>query len=181
MAPANLVRLWLLAIPLRTGRARRWMRTGAGRMCWRRGDRLAVVDAGIGGDRILHDAARNITYGPSALGRFDRDVLAQAGVKYVVMLEGINDIGHPGGVAPISETVSADDMIAGFKQIIERAHEQGVKVIGATITPFNGSGEKEAKRLAVNEWIRTVGRSMAWSISIRRCGVLRAGANDGGL
>ena len=118
---------------------------------------LAVIDAGIGGGRILHDAAKNITYGPSALGRFNRDVLAQAGVKYVVMLEGINDIGHPGGVAPISETVSADDMIAGFRQIIERAHEKGVRVIGATITPFNGSGEKEAKRLAVNEWIRNGG------------------------
>jgi lysophospholipase L1-like esterase len=78
-------------------------------------------------------------------------------VKYVAMLEGINDIGHPGGVAPISEAVSAEDMIAGFRQIIERAHEHGVKVIGATITPFNGSGEKEAKRTAVNEWIRNGG------------------------
>ena len=131
---------------------RRWPDVLASRL-----DRFAVVDAGIGGNRILHDAARNITYGPSALGRFDRDVLTQAGVQYVVMLEGINDIGHPGGVAPVSETVTAEDMIAGFKQIIERAHEHGVRIIGATITPFNGSGEKEAKRLAVNEWIRTGG------------------------
>ena len=115
----------------------------------------AVVDAGIGGNRILHDAARNITYGPSALERFDRDVLTQAGVKYVVMLEGINDIGHPGGVAPLSEAVSAEDLIAGFMQVIERAHEHGVRVIGCTITPFNGTGEKEAKRAAVNQWIRT--------------------------
>ncbi len=131
---------------------RRWPDVLASRL-----NGLGVIDAGIGGGRILHDAARNITYGPSALGRFDRDVLAQAGVKYIVMLEGINDIGHPGGVAPMSETVTADDMIAGFKQIIERAHEHGVKVIGATITPFNGSGEKEAKRAAVNEWIRNGG------------------------
>jgi lysophospholipase L1-like esterase len=114
----------------------------------------AVVDAGIGGNRILHDAAKNITYGPSALARFDRDVLAQPGVGYVIILEGINDLGHPGGVAPLSETVTAEDMIAGLKQLIDRAHEKGVKVFGATITPSNGSGEKEAKRLAVNEWIR---------------------------
>jgi len=118
---------------------------------------FAVVNAGIGGNRILHDAASNVTYGPSALARFDRDVLAQPGVAYVVILEGINDLGHPGGVAPISETVSAEDMIGGLKQMIERAHEKGVKVIGATITPSNGTGEKEAKRLAVNEWIRNGG------------------------
>jgi lysophospholipase L1-like esterase len=115
---------------------------------------LAVADAGIGGNRILHDAQKNVTYGPSALARFDRDVLAQPGAGYVIVLEGINDLGHPGGVAPISETVTAEDMIAGLQQLIDRAHEKGVKVMGATITPSNGSGEKEAKRLAVNEWIR---------------------------
>ncbi len=115
---------------------------------------FAVIDAGIGGNRILHDAASNVTYGPSALARFDRDVLAQPGVGYVVILEGINDLGHPGGAAPISETVSAEDMIAGLKQMIDRAHEKGIRVIGGTITPSNGSGEKEAKRLAVNDWIR---------------------------
>ena len=131
---------------------RRWPDVLASRL-----SNFGVIDAGIGGGRILHDAARNITYGPSALGRFDRDVLTQAGVKYVVMLEGINDIGHPGGTAPLSETVTAEDMIAGFRQIIERAHERGVKVIGATITPFNGAGDKEAKRLAVNDWVRSAG------------------------
>jgi len=131
---------------------RRWPDVLASRLT-----KYAVVDAGIGGNRILHDAARNITYGPSALERFGRDVLTQTGVKYVVMLEGINDIGHPGGVAPISEAVSAEDLIAGFKQVIERAHERGVRVIGCTITPFNGTGEKEAKRAAVNEWVRTGG------------------------
>jgi lysophospholipase L1-like esterase len=129
----------------------RWPDTLAGRMASRK---LPVVDAGIGGNRILHDAARNVTYGPSALARFDRDVLTQAGVRYVVILEGINDIGHPGGAAPLSETVSADDMIAGLKQLIERAHEKGIKVVGCTLTPSNGMGEKEAKRLAVNDWIR---------------------------
>lgn len=129
----------------------RWPDTLASRLK----GKFAVVDAGIGGNRILYDAARVISYGPSALSRFDRDVLTQAGVSYVIVLEGINDIGHPGGsAAPVSETVSAEDMIAGLKQLIERAHEHGVKVIGCTITPFSGTGEKEAKRLAVNEWIR---------------------------
>jgi len=132
---------------------RRWPDVLAGRLVEAKKE-FAVVDAGIGGNRILHDAAGNVTYGPSALSRFDRDVLAQPGVAYVMILEGINDLGHPGGVAPISETVSAEDMIAGLKQMIDRAHEKGVKAIGATITPSNGSGEKEAKRLAVNEWIR---------------------------
>jgi lysophospholipase L1-like esterase len=122
-----------------------------------RATRFGIANTGIGGNRILHDAASNITFGPSALSRLNRDVLTQPGIKYIVMLEGINDINHPGGVAPISEAVTAEDLIAGYKQVIERAHERGVKVIGATITPFNGAGEKEAKRLAVNEWIRTGG------------------------
>jgi lysophospholipase L1-like esterase len=135
---------------------KRWPDVLAGRLAEAKKP-FAVVDAGIGGNRILHDAASNVTYGPSALARFDRDVLAQPGVGYVMILEGINDLGHPGGVAPISEVVSAEDMIAGLKQMIDRAHEKGVKVIGATITPSNGSGEKEAKRLAVNEWIRNGG------------------------
>ena len=104
----------------------------------------------------------NVRFGVNALARFDRDVLAQPGVKYVIVLEGINDLGHPGSSAPLSETVSADDLIAGLKQMIERAHEHGLKIFGATLTPFEGttiqgyfSPEKEAKRKAVNEWIRT--------------------------
>ncbi len=122
---------------------------------------MAVLDAGIGGNRILHDASANIRFGVNALARFDRDVLAQPGVKYVILLEGINDLGHAGSSAPESETVSADDLIAGMKQLIERAHESGIKVIGATITPFEGTvfkgyftPEKEVKRKAVNDWIR---------------------------
>jgi lysophospholipase L1-like esterase len=126
------------------------------------GKKVAVLDAGIGGNRILHDATSNIRFGVNALARFDRDVLAQPGVKYVIVLEGINDLGHAGTSAPASETVSSDDLIAGFKQMIERAHEKGLKIFGATITPFEGTvfpgyftPEKEAKRKAVNEWIRT--------------------------
>ena len=78
------------------------------------------------------------------------------------MLEGINDIVHAGQSAPMSEEVSADDIIAGMKQLIERAHEKGMKILGATLTPFEGttiqgyfSPAKEVKRKAVNEWIRT--------------------------
>jgi lysophospholipase L1-like esterase len=126
---------------------------------------LAVVDAGIGGNRILHDAVPSTPrFGVNALARFERDVLAVPGVRYVIVLEGINDLGHAGTSAPASETVTAEDLIAGLKQMIERAHAKGVKILGGTITPFEGtvfpgyySPEKDAKRRAVNEWIRTSG------------------------
>lgn len=123
---------------------------------------IGVLDAGIGGNRILHDASpANVRFGVSALARFDRDVLAQPGVKYLIVLEGINDIGHAGSSAPASETVSTEDLIAGLKQMIERAHEHGIKVFGATLTPFEGTPSKgyytpgkEVQRKAVNEFIR---------------------------
>ncbi|HLJ46221.1 MAG TPA: SGNH/GDSL hydrolase family protein [Bryobacteraceae bacterium] len=141
----------------------RWPDILAERLRGQRGRlRIGVLDAGIGGNRILHDAPTNIRFGMNALARFDRDVLAQPGVKYLIILEGINDLGHYGSSAPESETVSAEDIIAGLKQMIERAHEKGIKVIGATLTPFEGTTykgyftpEKEVKRKAVNEWIRT--------------------------
>jgi lysophospholipase L1-like esterase len=141
---------------------RRWPDTLAARLRAQAGhSRIAVLDAGIGGNRILHDASNNVRFGVSALARFDRDVLAQSGVKYLIILEGINDLGHVGSSAPASETVSAEDLIAGMKQMIERAHEHGIKVFGATLTPFEGtpfpgyfSPEKEAKRKALNEFIR---------------------------
>lgn len=143
-------------------RNQRWPDILAGRLARQRKP-FAVVNAGIGGNRILHDAsAANIRFGVNALARFGRDVLGQPGVKYVIVLEGINDLGHPGSSAPASEDVSADDIIAGLKQLIERAHEHGLKIFGATLTPFEGtpfpgyfSAEKEARRKKVNEWIRT--------------------------
>jgi lysophospholipase L1-like esterase len=123
---------------------------------------LGVLDEGIGGNRILHDAASEIRFGVSALARFDRDVLAEPGVRYVIVLEGINDIGHAGTSAPASQEVSADDIITGLKQMIDRAHEKGLKIFGGTLTPFEGTTypgyftpQKEVKRKAVNEWIRT--------------------------
>jgi lysophospholipase L1-like esterase len=138
----------------------RWPDVLAGRLLERRrGGKLAVVDAGIGGNRILHDASGTVRFGVNALARYDRDVLAQPGAKYVIVLEGINDLGHPGSSAPASQTVSAQDLIVGMQQLIERAHEQGLKIFGATVTPFEGAAyftpEKEVKRKALNEWIRT--------------------------
>ncbi len=115
---------------------------------------LGVLNQGIGGNRILHDNT-----GPSALARFDRDVIAQAGVKYVVILESINDIGHAADPNKPYDIVSADDLIAGFSQMARRAHTHGIKVIGATLTPYVGAGYQspagEAERQAVNHWIRT--------------------------
>jgi lysophospholipase L1-like esterase len=115
-----------------------------------------VVNQGISGNRILHDVD-----GPNALSRFDRDVLAQSGVKFVTVLESINDIGSPGA---IPEEVTADQIIAGHRQIIGRARARGLRIYGCTLTPFEGtispgyfSAAGEAKRQAVNEWIRTSG------------------------
>jgi lysophospholipase L1-like esterase len=123
---------------------------------------LGVLDAGIGGNRILHDAATNIQFGVNALARFNRDVIAQSGVKYVIVLEGINDLGHAGTSAPKSEEVSAQEIIQGLNQMIARSHENGLKVFGGTLTPFEGTvfpgyftPEKELKRKSINEWIRT--------------------------
>lgn len=128
---------------------------------------IAVVDSGIGGNRILHDPATeaNTKFGVNGLARFERDVLAQPGARYVIILEGINDLGHPGTTtAPISEAVTADDLIAGLSQMYARAHEMGFEVIGATLTPFAGyasagyyTPDKDAQRAAINQWIRTTG------------------------
>lgn len=139
----------------------RWPDYLAARLRARRGSEIGVLDAGIGGNRLLHGGT-NARFGVNALARFDRDVLAQAGVRYVIVLEGINDIGHAGSSAPASEAVTADDLIAALKQLIARAHEKGIRIFGATLTPFAGTRspgyytpEKDVQRKAVNEWIRT--------------------------
>jgi lysophospholipase L1-like esterase len=125
---------------------------------------VAVVNEGIGGNRVLSDGM-----GIKALARFDRDVLSQPGVSHVVIMEGINDIGWPGTfLTPPEEPVTVEKIIAGYQQLIDRAHLHGIKVIGATLTPFEGSfagsplqtfynPEKEKMRQAVNEWIRQSG------------------------
>jgi lysophospholipase L1-like esterase len=113
---------------------------------------VAIVNEGISGNRVLSDGP-----GVSALARLDRDVLAQPGVQWVVFMEGINDVGLFARAA--KDPVTADDLIAAHRQIIERAHMRGIKVIGATLTPFAGatyySEEGEAIRMALNEFIRS--------------------------
>jgi lysophospholipase L1-like esterase len=115
---------------------------------------LGVLNEGIGGNRVLYDGT-----GPSALARFDRDVLAQAGVKYLIIMESINDIGNATSPTAPRDPVTADQLIAGLQQLVERAHIHGIKVFGATLTPFVGakyqSAAGETMRTAVNGWIRS--------------------------
>jgi lysophospholipase L1-like esterase len=126
-------------------------------MARRDGPPISVVNAAIGGNRLLHD-----TLGPNALSRFDRDVLARPNVGYMIVLLGINDFGYPGGHNLPAEEVSYQDVIAGLQQLIERAHSNGIKVFIATLPPFGPIPERpgyyseasEAKRVALNQWIR---------------------------
>ncbi|PAP75035.1 SGNH/GDSL hydrolase family protein [Rubrivirga marina] len=114
---------------------------------------VAVLNMGIGGNCVLRACL-----GPAALDRFDRDVLERAGVEWLVILEGVNDIG---GSAPDESAQVAQDLIAAYGTMIDRAHAAGIRVYGATITPFGGSfydsPEHEAARQTVNAWIRTSG------------------------
>jgi len=114
---------------------------------------MAVLNAGIGGNRVLTEGA--FTAGVNVLGRFERDVLAQPGITHAIVLEGINDIGN----ARENPTPTAEDLIAAHKQLIERAHTRGIVIFGATLTPFEGAfyftAAGEAKRQALNQWIRT--------------------------
>jgi lysophospholipase L1-like esterase len=144
---------------------RRWPDLLAERLAHRGGAVTYIANEGISGNRVLSDGA-----GVSALARFDRDVLSTPGLAYVVVFEGINDIGlayMPKVEGPMAETmkrmagppVTAEDMIAGYKQLIARAHAHGVKIYGATIAPYEGasyaSPDGEKVREAVNQWIRT--------------------------
>jgi lysophospholipase L1-like esterase len=122
---------------------------------------LAVVNAGIGGNRLLLDSL-----GPNALARFDHDVLAPAGVRYLIVLEGVNDLGmfsREGNHSRAEHDELVRRIIAAYEQIVVRAHGHGITTIGATILPFVGSefyhpgAEIEADRQAVNQWIRTPG------------------------
>lgn len=118
---------------------------------------LGVANAGISGNRLLHDGLYPIA-GAAGLARFDRDVLAQPNVRAVIMLIGINDLGQVGDDAP--DAVTAQALEEGYAQLAMRAHERGLKIYAATITPFKGaanyySAVKETKRLAVNAWLRS--------------------------
>ena len=116
-----------------------------------------MLNQGIGGNRLLHDNT-----GPSALARFDRDVLAQPGVRYVVILEGINDSGHAADPVKPYDIINANDLKFALGQMIDRAHAHGIKVIGATLTPYGkakySSPDGERLRQAENDFIRHSGR-----------------------
>jgi lysophospholipase L1-like esterase len=122
---------------------------------------LGMLNQGIGGNHLLTDG-----FGPNALARFDRDVVAQAGVRWVIVLEGINDIGKlaQNAEASVAEhTLLVHRMIGAYEQIIARAHAHGLEVIGGTLTPFVGSDyyrpgpQSERDRQDVNNWIRSPG------------------------
>jgi lysophospholipase L1-like esterase len=112
---------------------------------------FAVMNVGIAGNRVLSDG--NVNTGVNALARFDRDVLAQPGVTHVIVMEGINDIG--------AAKAKLDELIAAHRQLIARAHARGLRIYGATLTPYEGAAyfaqEGEAIRTALNQWIRTSG------------------------
>ena len=118
----------------------------------------AVVNAGIGGNRLLRQGS-----GPSGLERLDEDVLAVSGGRCLILLEGINDIGRPARPAYAHEAVIPSALIAGYRQVIARA--QGFKVVLATLPPFEGANyftaEGELTRKAVNDWLRREGRQEA--------------------
>jgi lysophospholipase L1-like esterase len=145
---------------------RRWPDHLARRLLRQAGnDKAGVLNASITGNRLLHDVI-----GPNALSRFDRDVLSQTGVTHVIVLLGNNDIGigWAGGITP-SEAVTVERIIQGYIQLIQRTRARGIKIYGGTLTPFEGAGidagpggffayfspANEAKRQAVNAWIRT--------------------------
>jgi lysophospholipase L1-like esterase len=133
----------------------RWPDVLARRLLASKEPARAVVNAGISGNGVLSQIA-----GPSALARFDRDVLLQPGVTHVIVLEGINDLNR--GTGNPGDSVSAKDIIFGYQQLIARAHERGVVIFGATMTPMGNMTRPNtpgatAKRKAVNDWIRTSG------------------------
>ena len=133
----------------------------ARRFAARPGATLSVVDEGIGGNRVLSETE---CCGVGAVARFRRDVLGQPGVRDVILLEGINDIGQSRSRGPLTAPhtpVSALQIVEGYGRIIAMAHAAGLRVFGATLTPFHGARywtpAGEAKREAVNTWIRSSG------------------------
>jgi lysophospholipase L1-like esterase len=136
---------------------------------------IGVLNEGIIGNRLLHDSPKaadnpfGAGLGEAGLARFERDVLGQSGVRYVIVGLGINDILFPAfPFTPSSETVTAEDMVSGYRQLIARSHRKNIRVIGTTSPPFENSAfgqlvaafytpEREAVRQKVNNWIRSAG------------------------
>jgi len=141
----------------------RWPDFLAARLAEAGGRPIGVLNAGISGAQLLKDRM-----GVNALARFERDALSIPGVDTVVVMIGINDIGWPGGVlAPTAPPVSVEDLITGYRQLIAEAHARNIRILGATLTPFEDTfkgvnppldyfynPEKEKTRQAVNQWIR---------------------------
>jgi lysophospholipase L1-like esterase len=132
---------------------------------------IAVLGAGIVGNRLLHGSPRDPpsefgdALGDAGVVRFERDALSSSGIKWVIVRLGINDIGLPGPIAPANEATTAGGIIEGYKSLIRKAHEHGVRIYGATLSPFEGadvgpgyySPEKDTVREEVNSWIRSGG------------------------
>jgi len=146
-----------------------WPRALANRLNALQIDDIGVVSAAEAGNRLLFNSAGPTGpephWGPSVLTRFDRDVLGQAGVRVVIVWIGLNDLANAGAFWPSSEVASVDDVIAGLRQLIGRAHEYGLRILGCTISPMGGNTSlpgfdtpaHEAEREALNQWIRTSG------------------------
>jgi lysophospholipase L1-like esterase len=133
--------------------------------------RFGVLNAGIIGNRLLQGSPREPpskfggAFGESGIARFERDALGSSGTRFVILRLGINDIGFPGPLAPVADTVAAGDLIDGYRKLIAKARRRGVRIMGTTLGPFEGaiaglgyySSEKEAVRQEVNAWIRNSG------------------------
>src|SRR6266481_4512338 len=117
---------------------------------------VAIINAGIAGNRLIHDDPG--FRGASALSRFDRDVLAVLGARIVILLEGMNDIGSPRLAQAPEEAVGVERLIEAYRRIAGRAHAAGLRIIVGTLPPFEGSnhagGQNESKRRQVNDWLR---------------------------
>ena len=126
---------------------------------------VGVLNLGIGGNRVLEDGL-----GPNAIARFDRDVLARSGVRYLVILEGVNDLGvltRDAPTSPAAHRALVQRMLSAYAQIVARAHDRGIKVIAGTIMPYGASGyyhptaANEIDRAAINAWLRAPGHADA--------------------
>ncbi len=130
--------------------------TTPGRLSWRRAwpqnkatANIGVVNEGIGGNRLLTDATG--LAGVSALARLDRDALSHPGVKWLMILEGINDIGTLASTTNTTEPVTKENLIWVLQQVIDRAHAHGIKVIGCTLTPYEGAGYSRENGEAIRD------------------------------
>lgn len=146
-----------------------WPRALAERLNARHIDNLGVVSTALAGNRLLFNSAGptgpETQWGESVFTRFDRDVLGQAGAQVVIVWIGLNDLAGAGAFYPASENASVDDVIAGLRQLVGRAHDHGLSILGCTISPMGGNTslpgfdtpQHEAARQALNQWIRTSG------------------------